>query len=402
MVYKNYLKISLALWIIFLLIINPISGISTKKSYVGIIDSEPYEYYNYAKMVDLLNDLEKNYSEIFSYYSIGKTYENRDVWLVKISDNVLDDEKEPGILLVGAHHGNEKPSYESLIFFINHITSNYYKENTDDDNDGMLNEDIIDGKDNDNDGKIDEDPSEERIRKIVDDNEIYIIPMVNPDGVEANTRKNRNPKEGQKQNIGVDLNRNYAFKWALYDIFPAKYSNLWTSDPESWNYRGEAPFSEVETTAIKNFVESEDINISLSYHSYGEFISFPWTHTSQITPDEELYLKVANGIIDINDYYLYSGSGTVLPWPGGTIGTFENWMYGTQKILSFLMELCKTRAPTNPSIVHDYCLTHVGVNLYVCEQASSVHSQKQSISYNKNFIFEKFDFLLDKLFSFSK
>jgi len=355
-----------------------------------------YEYYTYDEMTDLLFDLEESYSDIMSYTSLGTTYEGRNVWMVKLSDNVETNEDEPGVLLMGAHHGNEKPSYEMLIFFIKHIVESYGKENTDDDDDGSLNEDIIDGVDNDNDGQVDEDPSEDRVREVIDNTEIFVIPMVNPDGVEADTRKNRAPRDGQAKNIGVDLNRNYDFKWELYDRFPVKYGDQWTSNPESWNYRGECPFSEEESSAVKDFVESEDINISLSYHSYGEFIIYPWMHTSQITPHEDLFISVGEGMSSISKYDLYQGKGTIFPWPGGTIGTSENWLYGEQNILSFTIELCKTRAPTNPTVVYNYCLTHVGVNLYVCERASSIQIEKSVLSSSHSVPFIHFFSLLLK------
>ena len=99
---------------------------------------------------------------------------------------------------------------------------------------------------------------------------------------------------------------------------------------------------------------------------------YPWTHTSQMTPHENQFISIGDGITRINGYYFYKGRGTILPWPGGIIGTSENWLYGVQDILSFTIELCKTRAPTNPVVVHEYCLTHVGVNLYVCERAPSI------------------------------
>ncbi len=347
---------------------------------------DEYEYYIYQNMTDLFYELEGSYSDIMSLTSLGKTYEGRDIWMVKLSDNVNDDENEPGVLLMGAHHGNEKPFFESLIFFIQHMLENYGKENTDDDEDGQINEDPIDGSDNDDDGLVDEDPSEDRVRDVIDNTQIFLIPMVNPDGVEYmdsrnnGWRKNRAPKEGQRDNIGVDLNRNYAYKWELYDIFPTLYGDLWTSTPESWNYRGEHPFSENETTAVKNFVESEDINISISYHSYGEFIIYPWMHTSQYTPDEDLFISVGEGIASISNYFFYEGKGTFIPWPGGTIGTSENWLYGERNILSFTIELCNTRAPTNPSVVYGYCLTEVGVNLYVCERAPDAQVDKKIVT----------------------
>jgi len=383
---EKTLSILLAVILILISTIYPVMGTSYPNQHFNSTSMIPHQYFTYFEMADLLHTLQENYSDIMLLESIGTTYEGRNIWMVKLSDNVNEDEDELGVLLMGAHHGNEKPSFEALIFFIQHMLKNYGKENTDDDEDGQINEDLIDGLDNDGDGLVDEDPSEDRVRNVIDNTQIFLIPMVNPDGVEYTDnrndgwRKNRAPKEGQTGNIGVDLNRNYAYKWELYDIFPALYGDLWTSNPESWNYRGEYPFSENETTAVKNFVESEDINISLSYHSYGEFIIYPWMHTSQYTPDENLFISIGEGMASISKYDFNKGKGTLIPWPGGTIGTSENWLYGERNILSFTIELCKTRAPTNPSVVYEYCLAHVGVNLYVCERTPDIQVDKKIVT----------------------
>ena len=83
--------------------------------------TESYTYYNYQNMTDFLHDLKANYSEIMSLKSIGTTYEGRDIWMVKLSDNVQVDEEETEVLLMGAHHGNEKPSFEVPIYFIKYV-----------------------------------------------------------------------------------------------------------------------------------------------------------------------------------------------------------------------------------------------------------------------------------------
>jgi len=107
-------------------------------------------------------------------------FEGRDIWALKISDNpTIDEPSEPDILYMGAHHGNEWPSFEILIYFINHMVDFYYKLNTDDDFDGQLNEDPIDGFDNDDDGLTDEDPSEDRVRDSMNNTQIFLIPMLN-------------------------------------------------------------------------------------------------------------------------------------------------------------------------------------------------------------------------------
>ena len=365
----------------FLLIFSLISP----NIYLNVSSSniDPYEYHTYQSMTILLHSLAENYSNIMSIESIGTTYEGRDIWMVKLSDNPNVDEKELGVLLMGAHHGNEKPSFEVLIFFIKYMVETYDKPDTDNDHDGLLNEDLIDGVDNDGDGMIDEDPSESRVRDIINNTQIFIVPMVNPDGVEYGWRKNRVPNHGpfgltrEITSYGVDLNRNYGYLWYLPYIFPHRYHLAFLLPDKSWNYHGRYPFSENETKAIKHLVESHNnIRIAISYHSYGEFLFYPWTHTSLHTPDEDLFISIGENISKINGYYLYKGKDYIIPRFGGTIGTAENWLYGVHRILPFTIELCKSRAPTDPYVVASYCWKHVGVNLYVCERASSITATK--------------------------
>jgi len=350
---------------------------SFNDSYVDI-NVVPYEYFTYPEMTEVLLELEKNYSNIMSLTSIGMTYEGRDIWLIKLSDNVEEEEDEPGVLLMGAHHGNEKPSFEVVIFFIQYMVENYGKENTDNDEDGQINEDPIDGDDNDNDGLIDEDPSEDRVREVIDNTQIFLIPMVNPDGVEANTRKNRAP------NYGVDLNRNYGYKWYFPYVLPEQYHLEWLLEETSQIYRGEKPFSENETRAVKNFVETHNISISLSYHDYGEWMIFPWMHTSMHVPHESLFRSIGYNISRINNYDLriYGQYGTqeyIIPRFCGAPGSSENWLYGEHEIIAYTVELCKYRAPRDTTQVLDACWKHVGVNLYICERSLTVENEKEDV-----------------------
>jgi carboxypeptidase T len=293
--------------------------------------------------------------------------------MVKLSDNVDEDENEPEVLLMGAHHGNEKASYEVLIYFIQHIVGNYTKKNYDNDGDGLINEDPNDGIDNDEDGLIDEDFSEDRIRDVTNNTEIYIIPMVNPDGVEAGTRKNRAPNYGPfgfKKEItsyGVDLNRNYDYRWFFLYLFPNYYKGATDIIDDRELYRGEKPFCEAETKTIKQFVEAHDIVISLSYHSYGELILYPWGYTKLPPKDKQLFVSIGKEIKKINNYTLGQ---CVYLYP--TIGGSDDWLYGEKGIIPYTIELGTIHAPIEPEVVREMCVTHVGVNLYVCEIAESI------------------------------
>jgi carboxypeptidase T len=316
---------------------------------------EVYHYHTYQEMTDELHTLQTNHPNIVSLTSIGKTYEGRDIWMVKLSDNVTSEENEPGVLFMGAHHGNEKPGYEVCLFFINYMVEHYDNISTPD------------------------------VRNAFDTTQIYLIPMVNPDGVEANTRKNCAPNHGPfgysktVTSIGVNLNRNYEDPWYLAYIFPFAYALPIILPDSSFNYRGPFPFSENETQAVKTFAETHNISISISYHSYGQFIIYPWMHTSKQTPDEPLFRSIGENISLINDYTLYIKTDHLIPRFGGTLGSSENWLYRARGILAYTIEVCNERAPSNPTVMLNLCTTQTAVHLYLCQRAQTIVSEKASL-----------------------
>lgn len=385
------LKKNLIIYLIGLILILTIIPIGN--SSINKIENEiqnvtlSYEYYNYSTMTSLLYELAANNSDIMSITSLGETYEGRNIWMVKLSDNVNIEEDEPEVLLMGAHHGNERPSFEVPIYFIKHVCEKYNSDNIDDDNDGLVNEDIIDGIDNDQDGLLDEDPSEDRVREVLEKTQIYLIPMVNPDGVDYEWRKNREPNYGpdgtsdEITSYGVDLNRNYGYAWYYPDLFPEDYFYEYLIDDNTWTYRGEKAFSEIETQAVKNFVETHDISISLSYHDYGEWMIFPWMHSSQKTPHEELFRSIGYNMSRINGYELkiygqYGEREYLFPQFCGTPGSSENWLYGEHEIIAYTIELCSHRPEFNTNRLLQALWNHVGVNLYVCERSWTIEEEK--------------------------
>ena len=265
------------------------------------LEPKDVHYYSYDELTDLLENLQQDYSNIFMYESLGKTYQDRDIWLVKISDNVEINESEPEVLYTGGMHGNEKIGFQVTIYSINAIVENYTSIN--------VNESFT-----------------MRIRHIVNNTELYFIPMVNPDGCEASTRKNRRPNDGILGKwlfLGVDINRNFGYKWEEFDKHPILYFILskfsvvrypffdfWVIKEGIGNgtYRGPYPFSENETKAIKNFVENHDIITGIDYHSKAKKIVYPWGWTNKPPLDEQIFLSIAEGISKINDFEISQGS----------------------------------------------------------------------------------------------
>lgn len=218
-------------------------------------------YYSFAEMEAAMNTLVATYPAIASKTSIGKTFGNRDIWLIKISDAVATDENnEPEVLYLGLQHAREAITGASMIFFMQYLCENY--------------------------------ASDTRVKNLVDNREIYIIPCFNPDGWEYNRtttgagggwRKNRSKvdssKSGQNWNYtyGVDLNRNWGVDWANCSApILGSASSCGTSTPSGDTYWGKNAFSEKETKAVKDFVESHHVVAGFDQHAYGPYYSLPF------------------------------------------------------------------------------------------------------------------------------
>jgi hypothetical protein len=157
--------------------------------------------------------------------------------------------------------------------------------------------------------------------------EIWIIPIVNPDGyvyVEAHSngqssgwwRKNRRPNGDGT--IGVDLNRNYGYLWG-YDDFGSSPA------PASETYRGAGPFSEPETAAIRDFMAARHFTVSLSFHSYGSLVLYPWGYAAIDTPDHPVFRALGDSMALQNGYRAGNPKSHAIYV---TNGAMDDWVYG--------------------------------------------------------------------------
>jgi hypothetical protein len=394
------------------------------------LDEHFTQYHTYETMTQELHEIAKEHSEIATLYSIGKTIENRDIWAMKISDNPLEQEDEPEVLFTGAHHGKEWPSYEVPLYFLEFLINNYGRKNIDNDEDGLINEDVFDSLDNDGDGLIDEDEAEARISWMVDNRQLWFVPMLNPDGVEfarsqfnsgetnpdnlwrKNREPNLNPATGQpypeyvggRNMWGTDLNRNYGFHWG-------ELGYQGNADPSREDYIGpldktdedndrrinedkmdnkdndndgridediRGGFSTAETQAIKKLVEEHDFVIALNYHTYAEEIYWPWMWTLELPPDEELFCFLAKGMAKFNGYGYRDMSERrqeELSRHPPVDGDSNDWMYGKHDILSFTIELGTQFIPPEEEMLN-LCKLHLGLNLFISEVADDPWQHK--------------------------
>jgi hypothetical protein len=260
------------------------------------LDANLGQYSTFAEMTTQLNTLVATYPAIASLQSIGNSLEGRPIRMLKISDNVATDESEPEVLIMSNVHAREIMTVEIALKFATYLLSNYGTNPT--------------------------------VTSRVNDREIFIIPMANPDGhvyVENNHigipwqnwwRKNRRPNFDST--IGVDLNRNFGYLWG--------FDNIGSSPtPSSSVYRGTAAFSEAETQRVRDFCNSRQFTVGFSYHSYGELLLFPWGYAFAYTPDHEVFVTLGDSLASTNGYLVGNPAmGAIYRTNGDT----DDWAYG--------------------------------------------------------------------------
>lgn len=275
-------------------LISPERGVSATNTF------DP-KYHTYQEMLGEIQQATQR-SGIATLHDIGDTWQkvhgeaNRDLWAVHISGKG-NAEQKPGIIFLGNHHARELVTVEIPLRLINLLTSNYGK-----------------------------DPE---ITRLVDTRDIWIVPMVNPDGhiraeQGANWRKNMNSNGGGRYR-GVDLNRNYGYKFNTGGS---------SSRPSSDTYHGGSAFSEPETQAIRDFIKSRpNLKIMMSYHSFSNLILYPWGHTAQRVGDPKL-VEMANHLGKLTGYRPQQAADLYV-----ASGITDDYTYGELGLMSFTTEI---------------------------------------------------------------
>ena len=226
-------------------------------------------YYSYAQMVTAITNLYDTYSPlgIVDTFHIGTTVLGNIIYAIKISDNATTDEtNEPEAFFQGVQHAREAIGGSSMIFMMQYLCQMY--------------------------------STESRIKDLVDNREIYIIPCMNVDGWEYNRtnggagalwRKNR--KSTGSGNYGVDLNRNWSTDWAQCAGAVGEES-CGSGDKSEETYWGTGAFSEPETMAVRNFIRSKHIVVANDQHSVGPYYSLPYGRPGLHTADPLTTMQV--------------------------------------------------------------------------------------------------------------
>jgi len=258
-------------------------------------------YHTYSEVYAVLDSFVTEYSNICRLDTIGFSVQGRPIWAMRVTDNPLIEENEPEIRLAGNIHGDEHIGTEITLYFLRHLLVNYAV-----------------------------DP---QVQVIVDNNEIWILPTLNPDGKVANTRYNTN---------SVDLNRDYGYFWGGEGHSPA-------------------PSSQVENQVLMQNLEENNISIEYNYHSWAQYVNYPWDYHRADPPDSQYIITLSEIYADSADLTAING----FDWYQVT-GSLQDYTIGTNGTFAWTIE---TFEPSSSSSIDQICEENRNALIDICERS---------------------------------
>jgi len=264
-------------------------------------------YHTVATLEQDLRRLAEEHPEIAELHEIGRSVEDRPLWALRIGERRGSDRK---VAFFGCHHAREWISVEVPYLLAEHLLTN---------------------------------SSSEPVQGWLQQGEVWVAPMVNPDGHAYTTarpenrlwRKNRRPN--RDGSIGVDPNRNYGYMWGTLDVSTSSHV------PSDETYVGPRAFSEPEVRAVRNLVARGLFGGVLTYHSYSQLILYPWGYTFEPVEDEADLLEMRSLAEEMQRLIKGVHGKTYTPQPSSglypTAGDTTDWTYGEYDAPSFTIEL---------------------------------------------------------------
>ncbi|GAA1942314.1 M14 family metallopeptidase [Amycolatopsis minnesotensis] len=264
-------------------------------------------YHTYAETGAELQQTVRDHAAITALSSAGKSYEGRDLRVLKISDNAGTDENEPEVLFTCNQHAREHLTTEMCLRIVQRLTDGYAT-----------------------------DPA---IKRMVDSTEIFVLPSVNPDGSEYDISGGRyHMWRKNRQGQGTDTNRNWGYKWGCCGGS--------SGSPSGETYRGTAAFSAPEAKAVANWVSShkaggvQQIKTHIDFHTYSELVLWPYGYTYNDTApgmtaaEAQRFASLGRQMAGTNGYTPEQSSDLYI-----TDGSVNDWMWFEHKILSYTFEM---------------------------------------------------------------
>lgn len=262
-------------------------------------------YHSAASLEQDMRQLATSQPHIVELREIGRSIENRPIWALRIGERRGSTRK---ILFLGCHHAREwlavEVPYRLAEYVVTHANQN-------------------------------------PVQQWLTDGEIWVAPMVNPDGHEYSRTQNRLWRKNRRPNpdgsFGVDPNRNYGYMWGTLNVSTSSHV------PSDETYVGPYAFSEPETRAVRDLIARELFRGVITYHSFSQLILYPWGYTSKPIAAPagrnqmvELAQRMQRLIRDVHDAnYTPQQSSQLYPTAGDT----TDWTYGIYQVPSFTIEL---------------------------------------------------------------
>jgi len=239
-------------------------------------------FHTYEQLRDTWAIIARDHPSICRLDTIGISAGGRLLLAMKVSDNPTAMEGEPRICFDFTIHGNENNGSEIAHYALLQLVTGY--------------------------------GSDPQITYFVNEREIWLCPMDNPDGLVSRSRYNAN---------GVDCNRNYGY---------------------SWNGGGPSVFSETEANCFYHLAEENPMSAWSQYHSGATSAMWPWFYTTKATQDSLIHAFEMQRYGQICNYGAYQISRGLYPGYGGS----TDWYYGARGALGYAIEVCSGQ-PSPPS-----------------------------------------------------
>ncbi|MFT7462273.1 MAG: putative deacylase [Pseudohongiellaceae bacterium] len=245
-----------------------------------------------------------NYPAIASFEVIGQSLQGRDIFGLRISDNVSVEEDEPEMMFLANIHGDEFASGEIAYQWAMELLDDYGTDP------------VATG--------------------FVDDNEIWVLPLLNPDGHEMGTRNNA---------AGVDLNRDWGINW------------------DGWG-GSTAPWSQIESRVLQAFLMDNNVTLSVTMHCSGNVFLYPWCYQPAAAPEDPLIQLVGALYANAANYQLKNS------WfDYETHGELIDTVYGGHGALSFTAEISNNLAQYADS----YSRNKAGMDAFCAVAGEGLH-----------------------------
>ncbi len=271
---------------------------------------QPGGYHDYASLTADLGIYATAHSDICRLRSLGQSIQGRELWAMLITDNPDEEEDEPEFKYIATIHGDESLGAEMCLYFIDMLLTEY-------------------------------DANNPRIADLIDNTAIWVVPVMNPDGMENNSRYNAR---------GYDLNRGFP-------AYPADFTGtIFKGVP-----LGDAG-REREVAHIMRWTAENSFVLGGEFHSGALVVNYPYDDDGRgsvdsPTPDDLLFEDISRRYSVHNppmwnSPFFPQGITNGAAWYSIT-GGMEDWNYRYLSCNDVIIEISNIKKP-KPSLLPAY------------------------------------------------